>query len=48
MQNKLFFLTGDFSEGQTHKKHPEKKKLENDTSVMFKQNTLTNNGQKLF
>ena len=25
MQNKLFFLTGDFSEGQTHKKHPKKK-----------------------
>ena len=25
LQNKLFFLTGDFSEGQTHKKHPEKK-----------------------
>lgn len=48
MQNKLFFfLTGDFSEGQTHKKQPEKK-MENDTSVMFKQNILANNGQNYF
>ena len=48
MQNKLFFFLLAISVKDKPTRNSRKKKMENDTSVMFKQNILANNGQNYF